>query len=708
MLSGLSTGLPVVAQPTKTQKVKPYDYQEAHADRIIRILTKPTNQVTAILDKAINIITSLKLTLHRFVVPPKVKKDFKIVRDNLVNHKVELDNIMEIYGQALAKINTLALNLAYEPTVLAVHEKIMNLIDLVKQEYNKIYPTITENYAPIAEIQTLITNIDTLKNNFYTLDDLVTNQISGVSFRSMVDNSTPGHGKTPNAVGILERLEQYYQTEYELFIVAAPTIQAVWERETKKYGVKVLAIFSPQSFAGTYKGFSHGFLTNTNGNRDKDNVNIGVTPYMMNLLRTKNILFIYDEFDFGKNPARAQHSIVAITQAIDSIRDTKSRSLFLSGTPIDKSNLTIGLLKMLGLVHHDTYVTYNIQEGYNITGLDDVYNIAHRINPELADEIYGNTNTFNVSKDKATNIGYELWHEILKPLLVSNMPKQDFEATQYRYDGEFYVPIKIRPALTEAIAELKKAVGFKESDGTVNIKKGTFGMITRAMVKINSASAPLVLYQALRVLSSDPKAKVLIFTTYSGEYDWIIQNLREYQIPLVAMNGETPQSSRTDYITRFQQPNQNVRALIAQVKVGGRGASMNSTKTLKKGGYTAFTFIVPNFHYSDQTQAVYRTYRADSKADSYVFFVYGDKRQVGELTNVLAAMQRKKTELQKYVQYGEKDILPGEYTRFVEYDNLPTTDPEDYLQIMYGLNLPPPEVTVDEEKEVVSSFDADF
>lgn len=463
-----------------------------------------------------------------------------------------------------------------------------------------------------------------------------------------LDTSPMGAGKTIVTLNVCKL------ASLKLFVVCPKSTASMWKNEADKYGVEVVNIYTYQMFAGKAStGCNHQYLDKTtDGYLPTEILTRGVN---------EGILFVFDEMHALKNPGtsaiEAAHSLVREVIRVNK----RSRVALLSATPCDKEVHSQNVLKMLGTICQTKLYDYDqSNEQYIPTGILDLYDLCDKLNPHLSPLIrLGKP----VSNKSISNICYTYYQEIIKDHFASAMPSPEIPYERDAKNGYYKMSDDDIEELIEGVNLLGKATGFDETTGTVNMGNGSFGALTRAMVKIESAKLNTLVRLANETLRSDPTSKVILYVWYIDSIKYLQKNLMEHQ-PL-AMWGETKTEMRDRIISEFQADHLNHRVLISNAKVGGIGISLDD----RYGNSERHLFMIPTYNFIDLVQATGRIHRGTTKSQAHIRFVYS--KECSTETRILNAIA-KKSEITRSMLHdvngddNESIVFPGDYEKLIE------------------------------------------
>ncbi len=459
-----------------------------------------------------------------------------------------------------------------------------------------------------------------------------------------VINASPlGSGKTVMTIALSD------ETGLPLIVVSPLTVKNIWIRECEKYGSVLLETMSYASLRGGTDGIlNHGLLRRCKGS-------YWATEKLVALIRD-GVIFVFDECQRLKNMHAIQHKAAcAIVKAIK-LHSSSSRAIFLSGSVFDKERFSYAVFRYLGLTECQypvKFIKFNPHLN-KATGLADVYEICRKIDPKKADRIY---KWQKLDKKTAESICFQLYTEILVKELSFHIDApeiavgKDYKNGFYNVDNNEQVKIamnKLRRAITQVTVE-----GFKE-----NI---TMSKVTNALVSLEEAKVPTVIRLVKETLTSDPKAKVIIFYWYNKVtllplYDAFVEYSPMY------LYGDVKEDMRAKIVQSFQSPDTKNRLLIVNARTGGTGLSLDDTH----GDYRRYVYCVPSYFFIDMFQCAGRVYRQTTKSVPVFRVVY--TRMESEESKIMASLAEKTGNTKKALGYSDniRVEFPGEYEDYYE------------------------------------------
>lgn len=458
-----------------------------------------------------------------------------------------------------------------------------------------------------------------------------------------LDTSPMGAGKTvvTLAIAAIHQLD--------LFVVCPKSTASMWKREAAKYGVRVRSVMTYQMLTGTSaKGCNHAFM------RRSDDVFIP-TENLQQIIGERT-LFVFDEMHALKNPGtgviKASHSIIKEVVRLD----CGSRVALLSATPCDKEIHAQNVLKMLGVIVDDDLYYYDRSSNYyEPRGIAELISRCDSLDRSTSEIIHLGVPINNKSSNK---LCYDLFVRVIRNFCSSSMELPSIESGKDAQNGYYWMPDDDVVELQQGVDLLSSSTQFDESTGCVNIGKGSFGMITMALIMIEKAKLNTMVRLAQETLEADPNCKVILYVWYIDSIKTLDARLKEYA-PMY-MYGNTKSEDRDDIVSKFQEENTNHRLLISNAKVGGIGISLDD----RCGKHKRHLFMIPSYNFIDLHQATGRIHRGTTKSTAHIRFVYS--KAFTQETSILNAIA-KKSQVTRSMLYNADGIdFPGDYASFVE------------------------------------------
>lgn len=469
--------------------------------------------------------------------------------------------------------------------------------------------------------------------------------------KCIIDTSVMGSGKTLTSCVIAKNLG------LSLYVVGLKSTFGNWKNISNVFDVKLKDIITYQTLRSVKNVQpKHGLLRKSMGY-------FRVTDKYKDLCK-EGVLIIFDESQNAKNDTAQYKACKALSKYICNEPETKSRVMFLSGTPFDKEEHSVQYINMMGFMKCNNLYEYdNICNVYKQTGLNELLTHANMLNPQKALEIQNNYpiawNLGNkIVKSLIYTLVYNLFIEIYKPLHFITMPEPVLQCIRDIKNG--YYTIENKEDLDDIYKGLEKLTRcIKEKENG----KLDYNELTNALVLLENGKLNNIAKLTLNdLMCKDKNKKVVIFVNYKKSITRLQDLLRDYS-PLI-LEGSTKTEDRARIMEEFQNPNNDHRVFIANTRCGGIGVSLHDTN----GGFPRTTYIIPTFNIIDLHQAIFRTIRVGTKSLCTVRFVYAKNKNIDDLKELklLTVLARKSVVMKSVLN--EKVLLPIDYENDYESD----------------------------------------
>jgi hypothetical protein len=469
------------------------------------------------------------------------------------------------------------------------------------------------------------------------------------------DTSRMGSGKTFVALWLAQ------QFGFGLIIVCPVTMIDVWRRTSAEYGVRVIDIISYQSLRST-SGHQpkHGFLTRLDTRSEKGRTTVHFTPTQKLLTAiSTGCMMVFDEIQNIKNNSDQHKACSAMITPILTDGGT-SRFALLSGTPFDKEEHSINLMKLIGYISaREMYTTDPITKAFVPRGIQELVDSCAFMNQEETQRVL---DEIPMVPKEMSHLTYTLFVRVVKPFMFGAMPTPESITTAFDVQNGFYA---IDPASTDAllgaIKKLSSAVKYDADRGTVDMTEGdTIGAVTKALLLIENAKVRDMVRVARKVLTENNKSKVILAVNYISTMEDLRLALAIYNPGM--FNGQVKPEKRAELVREFNN-DPNRRVLIMNISVGGVGISLHDTV----GDAPRTMLMSPGYKMLEIIQAAGRIFRDGTMSDATVRMFYGKGEGMTE-TAILNAMAKKTPVLRGTLETDVTSDLkfPGEYPTWIE------------------------------------------
>lgn len=493
-------------------------------------------------------------------------------------------------------------------------------------------------------------------------------------FRFALDLSTPGAGKTFVATHLAKELGVKH-----VVVVAPLSILPKWRSMEIEHGLPLRHAISYCSLRSvTGKQPKHGLLRRedtfstptTSLSPTTDSAGYGAAGQQQqqqgqqqtkffateawNTLVREGVLLVVDEIQNVKNVSSQFLSVkelirsilLATDAAIPTTVTHPSKVLLLSGTPIDKPEQVVNLLRALGISTTRALGHFNPQtrrceaKGFrqilrfvyehlslitdsNVPPSRAIALLLHTAEA-VADtyEQYAYDVTAYSKRDFFGTVLYQLFRDVILKVIGSKMPPRASTNSVDKRNAFYQIEEEpMRRLLREGVSRLMNVTSFDEGTQQVTINHADRGMtfrgIARALQMIETAKIPTFIRVARAALLENPNKKVVLCLNYTDSIIDIATALEEFG-PLI-VRGSTSERQRGEILSKFQRCDGKYRLLIGNLSCLSTGIDLDD----KSGEFPRLALVSPNYSTITLHQLVYRFLRADTRSDSQVHFVFG-------------------------------------------------------------------------------------
>jgi len=489
-----------------------------------------------------------------------------------------------------------------------------------------------------------------------------------------LDGSEPGTGKTHVACKVAKRLG------LPILVVCPSVAKITWLQAFQMYGMHYWniqntgPIITYETFRST-KGCQpkHGLLARSD---TEESPSFFPTMALAHIIRN-GVFLVFDECQKIKNNNVAHKAIRAVIGFLmggAGGQTVVSRAAFLSGTILDKEAQAIDFMRMTGFIHHRA-LYIKVGGEVRLEGIEELHTWARRIDP-IATEDFIAANQVQGSRAKATSYAFQLFRQVIRPHIMSIMPKVIQRDTTGRpiarldiKNGFYLLEQEEDLQYQDAVNELAGAVRFNARTGDVDQPQNSIGAVTKALMHIQISKISLatrLIRQALNETYVDAHGaichnKVILYADYYEVIDRIKAELASYN-PL-ELSGRVKDTIRPNVISAFNANTGDFRVLIAHPVVGGMSINLQDMT----GQWRRKMFIMPGYRINELHQASLRTYRDGTIGDVYVRFIFGLTQQGNTELSILNALARKGKVMHQMLEE-QRAKFPGEYEADYEID----------------------------------------
>lgn len=441
-------------------------------------------------------------------------------------------------------------------------------------------------------------------------------------------SSKPGYGKTYEALSLACLFD------LPVLWIGHPTTAQFVTNRCAEYNVKLIQFLSYQMLAGTSLKVNHVYLKR----KSSDNTKFRVTHDFKKLVK-KGVLVVLDEVQFvGKTDSCRYNAAYALTQHLVKTRLRKkrcpSRCLLASGTFFDliDYNNVLATSHLLGFSELPSKKKY--QKGFDKHSNKLIEYHCKKMDP--SNPIIEESND-SLTKESVVTLFKEI---VMKHMIPAADPPV---LTCAKIVDVLMIGIKTNEmaALSKAYKHLCISTSFNRVDKTVLLvgKRGDSSIIQSSICRdkdeVQMCLLPAIVRLVRHKMESCNDRKFVIILSSDYAVDAVASKLKIFD-PLLISTRVKSVKTRQRIIDTFQADDftseDRRRLLIGTIGTVGIGSSLDDTI----GNQPREVFLLPSV---DLQQAEWRTFRATTKSNTWVHYVY--PRQLPQMIDLFDAITRK-------------------------------------------------------------------
>lgn len=341
----------------------------------------------------------------------------------------------------------------------------------------------------------------------------------------------------------------------------------------------------------------------------------------------EGLLLVIDEFQNIKNNSAQTEACSELIQIIynNFSRGGDSRVLLLSGSPVDKKEQIVRLMKTVCIMKDEKlvngklysgineiidYIQKKIPQAYTSYVKDTMDTFIHK-----SWDIFTFTYKYNQNATLCMQYLYDLFLNIFKPNLSSIMTiPENTDIKINKYNGMFKINNEENMReINHALKELSKITNFNGTIIRLTNSRDTLIQITKTLMRIEYSKINIF----TRLVKKNLDNKIVIGLNYNDSIKKLTEDLKEYNTAVIT--GSTTLKNRKKIIDKFQEPNNELQIIIANINVISTGIDLDD----KDGNYPRICYASPNYNTINIYQLGHRFLRGlETKSNTDIYMVY--------------------------------------------------------------------------------------
>ena len=510
-----------------------------------------------------------------------------------------------------------------------------------------------------------------------------------------LDFSMLGTGKTYSASAIYQ--EKAFGFEH-MIVVAPVAVLMKWKDVVSEYGLKNVTLISyaemrsvrgkqpKQGLLSRRDYFDEIPVLDRSGEfhgemRMIPKVSFTATAKYLDMVCRHRTLLVFDEFqnlkNYGDQASSACSLIAPLCSGFGGGSWRTSKVLLMSGSPMDKREHFIRLMRTLNVLDTDKLVDYHVHSRqFSYEGVTKIYDHIWELSgvegfrsglvrrsgefikekswvskmvdgePKLVretkwrnvivqgrkgfpgnrkwmvmDEMHGRPsgwNSHNINADHATDICFEYFVRFLKPFVSSTMlPESNLMESEKVTAVYRVLDLGDRKLILSGLSKLSKVVNTMFETGFANLQQRRIAIIEGQRMIETGMIATMVRVCRARLLAN-PCLKVVMSVNFSDTIMDLMSMLAEFS-PL-EYSGKISRVRREEALKSFQEPSVRCRLLIGNLTCLSTGIDLDD----KDGRFPRLCLSRPNYSTITLYQLSHRFNRGlDTRSVARVEFLYG-------------------------------------------------------------------------------------
>jgi len=335
-----------------------------------------------------------------------------------------------------------------------------------------------------------------------------------------------------------------------------------------------------------------------------------------------------------------------------------SRAILLSGSPVDKKEQIIHLMKLLNIMTKTNLSRYIPHSQKHVwLGFKDVVDFATSINSLTLNLLppYGGG-----SNDEFIDTIYDIFQKIIKPELTSCMTPLSTGHVPEKRNAFYDITPDDYKKIESAVETLKLSCNYDDKTGKIEFKGGScLSTITKMLMIIESAKLDTMARIVDSKFSENMNIKIVVCVNYTTSLDYLKTKLAKYKPQI--LNGSVSSKNREVIMNLFQENNNKCRLILGNLSVCATGIDLDD----QHGNSPRFCLVNPNYSTITLYQLSHRFHRQNTKSSATIHFMYSKNKH--ELP-VLSAIANKSNVMKETTseQASAGIVFPSDHLSYIE------------------------------------------
>lgn len=349
-------------------------------------------------------------------------------------------------------------------------------------------------------------------------------------------------------------------------------------------------------------------------------------------LAQEGVLLVFDEFHRLKNDSAQSYACEVLSRYVAiSKKASKSRAIFLSATPVQRSDNATRYLTIFGIIDNERFAVYNKSDAtYDMRSFNKADQFMEKVaekTKEPMEEIRHVMNVFRenpIGDDNGTaDLAHLYYNKVIARGLTQSLIRTETEFKHIIRNRFVNIPRSGMSNYAMGLVvfqygeKLMKMAAMSTGSARYTLLMQAFSALSMGQHLMERAKLLPIARAAKQYLKKDKNCRVLIFLWLKELGVDVIK--KEFKgIPYLLLKGGLSDLEKISLVKRFQDKD-GPRLLIATIQSGSESLSFHDIH----GGQKRYSLISPSFDYVRIAQAAGRTNRVGVLSDSQVEYVYG-------------------------------------------------------------------------------------